>query len=443
MVYLLVILISVAFLLVVFYSRNKTEKEIEGKEPIEELHIEDERLEDKGETCIDLQPVVPAVNDEGKKSQTDKLQQIISEIESVEDLMDPIAETTEDDKVITIDDIENIKIKARFYEMQLQYRRAYMCYYKILQFYENSGKQKETDVIRNKLESLLKILKVRNEEMNFIHSVFKTESASVPEATFYVKERQSIDSPDHLAIPYDKAFADNKRIKLDKQNREVEKFKQTDKSNWQKDVKEEIRNLVYRAKRNDDIAVFEEAAEMALKANYPKGWIYSYYNICFNFLMDLYRKQGDILKEYNFITRVLENLRPYMREGIDVFESRYRELNRIISSGMPQEHKTKSELKELYKKAARYERERSFKQALEKYSMIACAYLDARDVRFMEIIEKKCDIYRLLGYQNHELSEMSRALYLAEEFKHSLIEDYRTHFGKRKKTIKKIDTLIN
>ena len=53
----------------------------------------------------------------------------------------------------------------------------------------------------------------------------------------------------------------------------------------------------------------------------------------------------------------------------------------------------------------------------------------------MEIIEKKCDIYRLLGYKNHELSEISRALYLAEEFKHSSIEKYRIHFEKRKETI--------
>ena len=349
--------------------------------------------------------------------------------------MDTNTDTAEDDKVVTTDEIEEIELKARFYEKLLQYRRACRCYYKLFQFYETAGNQKEADIIRNKLESLLRILKIRNQEISIIHTLYKSESGSVAEGTSYAKDSHTIISRDLPVIPYDKAFAKEKKTKLNEQNIKNKESTQTNKSNQNKDIKVEIRELVYKAKRKSDIEIFEEAAEMALNAGYPKGWKYSYYDICNNYLRDLYRKQGDIRKEYHFITKALDILRPYMKPGIAVFESRYRELSRIIRSGMPQEHKTEPELQEFYNYAVQYERESNFKKALEQYSMIACAYLDARDARYLEIIDKKCDIYRLLGYKDYEFLEINRALNRAEDYMHSYIEDYRIHLKKRKETI--------
>ena len=420
------------------------------EETLEELHIEDELSEDKVETFIDDLEVssdsqkikeiaadycVPVISNEEEETPADEFSQIIAEIANIADLMDTNTETAEDDKVVTTDEIEEIELKARFYEKLLQYRRACRCYYKLFQFYEMVGNQKEADIIRNKLESLLRILKIRNQEISIIHTLYKSESGSVAEGTSYAKDSHTIISGDLPVIPYDKAFAKEKKTKLNEQNIKNKESTQTNKSNQNKDIKVEIRELVYKAKRKYDIEIFEKAAEMALNAGYPKGWQYSYYNICNNYLMDLYRKQGDILKEYHFIDRALKILRLYMKPGIAVFESRFRELTRIISSGMPQEHKTEPELQEFYNYAVQYERESNFKKALEQYSMIACAYLDARDARYLEIIDKKCDIYRLLGYKFYEFSEIDRALSWAEEFKHSLIENYRIHFKKRKETI--------
>jgi hypothetical protein len=500
MLYLLIIVIG-AILLIILLSRYKAKKEVESKELLEELHVEDELPEDKEETFIDDLEVscdpqiteeivadsdvpvisneeedtleelhiedelsedkvetfiddlevssdsqkieeiaadscVPVIsNEKEEETPADEFSQIIAEIANIADLMDTNTETAEDDKVVTTDEIEEIELKARFYEKLLQYRRACRCYYKLFQFYETAGNQKEADIIRNKLESLLRILKIRNQEISIIHTLYKSESGSVAEGTSYAKDSHTIISGDLPVIPYDKAFAKEKKTKLNEQNIKNKESTQTNKSNQNKDIKVEIRELVYKAKRKYDIEIFEKAAEMALNAGYPKGWQYSYYNICNNYLMDLYRKQGDILKEYHFIDRALKILRLYMKPGIAVFESRFRELTRIISSGMPQEHKTEPELQEFYNYAVQYERESNFKKALEQYSMIACAYLDARDARYLEIIDKKCDIYRLLGYKFYEFSEIDRALSWAEEFKHSLIENYRIHFKKRKETI--------
>jgi len=67
--------------------------------------------------------------------------------------------------------------------------------------------------------------------------------------------------------------------------------------------------------------------------------------------------------------------------------------------------------------------------------MIACANLDAQDAHYLQIIDKKCDIYRLLDYKDHEYSEIGRDLNLAKIFKDSSIEDYRIHFEEKRRKL--------
>ena len=124
-----------------------------------------------------------------------------------------------------------------------------------------------------------------------------------------------------------------------------------------------------------------------------------------------------------------------MKEGLDVFESRFRELNRIISPGLLQKHKSDLKLKKYYDNAFNYEQYGDYAKAMENYTIIACSYLFDKDRRYIEIIDKKCDIYRLLGYRYNELEEMKRALLMANKFNHPCLKDYEIHFIERRGNI--------
>ncbi|MDD4500455.1 MAG: hypothetical protein PHP15_08685 [Bacteroidales bacterium] len=468
MFYLFIVFVVISLLVIFFvFNRKRNIKQTPGnnendsfteqvKKDVEVVISTNNTAEDKPNGSEKLTDEADTPEAHAKKSgpsdeEPKRTADNTDKINAIDDIHD-VSETDSETNVITNENNlkdykERLLRTARLYEKQLKYKRAYLTYWKLYNILLKEGDSQFVNDLKIKLDNLYKIFIARIEDFEIIRNSDLPEVLSPDDnhSEFYNENKSySKKSETFLNIPpdiklSDKEVVDDFNILLSDQR--MNKITHTESnSNYNPiDKKKEIRDLVYKANRSNDyrsaLLIYKEAADLAYQYKIYKGWKYSYYNICHDHAWSCYKRLGDVQSEYDFIKEVLKVLRPYMKEGLDVFESRFRELNRIISPGLLQKHKSDLKLKKYYDNAFNYEQYGDYAKAMENYTIIACSYLFDKDRRYIEIIDKKCDIYRLLGYRYNELEEMKRALLMANKFNHPCLKDYEIHFEERRETI--------